>query len=86
MRRVEVKLDVVKPVDMVDHPPHYTQGGVECVDAIEAMLGREGFVAWLRGQVVKYQWRLGLKGDAAEDAAKAAWYGARLVATLEKES
>jgi Protein of unknwon function (DUF3310) len=71
-------------VDLVNHPPHYTQGAVECIDALEAALGREGFVSFLRGQVIKYQWRLGLKGDALEDARKAAWYGARLVATLEK--
>ncbi len=64
--------------DAVNHPPHYTQGAVECIDAIEAALGREGFIAFLRGQVIKYQWRLGHKGDAAEDAAKAHWYSQKL--------
>lgn len=64
--------------DMVNHPPHYTQGGIECIDAIEAALGPYGFRAFLRGQVLKYLWRVGLKGDAAEDLAKAAWYLNRL--------
>ena len=32
--------------DNVNHPSHYTFGGVECIDAIEAELGREGFVAY----------------------------------------
>jgi hypothetical protein len=64
--------------DMINHPPHYTQGGVECIDAIEAALGIDGFRAFLRGQVIKYLWRAGLKGGAAEDLAKAAWYLNRL--------
>jgi predicted nucleic acid-binding Zn-ribbon protein len=42
------------------------------------MLPREQFIGFLRGQVVKYQWRMGRKGDAAQDAAKAQWYAARL--------
>jgi len=69
----------------IEHPPHYTQGTVECIDAIEAALGHEGFTAFLRGQVIKYQWRLGLKDDAAQDAGKARWYANRLVETLEKQ-
>ena len=45
-------------VDMVNHPPHYaeTDNGVECIDAIRAALGREQFIGFLRGQVIKYQW------------------------------
>jgi hypothetical protein len=69
--------------DLVNHPPHYTAGAVECIDAIEAALGRDGFVAYCQGQVVKYLWRLGRKGPKLEDARKAQWYAARLVATLE---
>lgn len=69
-------------VDMVNRPPHYTQGGVECIDAIRAALGHEGFVAFLRGQVIKYQWRLGHKGPALEDAQKANWYGQALATEL----
>jgi hypothetical protein len=70
--------------DMVNRPPHYTQGGIECIDAIRAALGHAGFVAFLRGQVIKYQWRLGLKGDPAEDAAKARWYAERLERELRE--
>lgn len=68
--------------DAVNHPTHYNQGGIECIDAIEAALGPDGFVAFLRGQVIKYQWRLGLKDAAAQDAAKADWYSRKLVETL----
>lgn len=63
---------------MVDHPAHYNAGGIECIDAIEAALGREQFIGFLRGQVIKYQWRCGLKDAAAQDAAKAHWYSAKL--------
>lgn len=70
--------------DMVNHPAHYTAGEIECIDAIAAALGREGFIAYLRGQVMKYTWRLGRKGDAGEDARKAEWYARVLAETLEQ--
>lgn len=64
--------------DIINQPPHYTHGGVECIDAIAAALGHDGFVAFLRGQVIKYQWRLGHKDAPAQDAAKAEWYARKL--------
>ncbi|MFZ9569836.1 MAG: DUF3310 domain-containing protein [Vulcanococcus sp.] len=66
--------------DMVSHPPHYNQGGVECIDAIEAALGKEGFKAYIRGNVMKYLWRSEHK-NGTEDLAKAAWYLNRLLET-----
>ncbi len=60
--------------DMVNHPPHYTAGNIEAIDAIRAALGPEGFVAYCRGTAIKYNWRAGLKGDAAQDLEKGAWY------------
>jgi uncharacterized protein (DUF2164 family) len=71
-------------VSAVDHPAHYNQGSIECIDAIEAALGPAGFVAFLRGQVIKYQWRCGLKDAAAQDAAKAHWYSDRLTIALKR--
>lgn len=59
--------------DNVNHPPHYTQGAVECIDAIESALGREGAINYCRGAVLKYAWRCKDKGGA-EDMRKAAWY------------
>lgn len=70
--------------DPVERPAHYASGAVECIDAIEAALSTEGFIGFLRGQVIKYQWRVGSKGDAAEDAAKSRWYAARLEAFLKR--
>lgn len=68
----------------VERPEHYASGDIECIDAMRAALGREQFIGYLRGQVLKYTWRLGRKGDAAEDAGKARWYAARLESELAK--
>lgn len=41
--------------DNVNHPAHYTAGGVECIDAISAAVkDLEGEEAFLTGQVIKY--------------------------------
>jgi hypothetical protein len=69
--------------DPVEHPPHY-QGKVECIDAIEAALGDDGFVACCRGNAMKYIYRAGRKGESVEDLRKAAWYLDRAIKTLEK--
>lgn len=63
--------------DPVNHPAHYTAGEIECIDAIRAALGDEGFKAYCRGNVIKYCWRSGRKGDASEDVAKAIWYATK---------
>lgn len=72
--------------DPVNHPSHYTQGGVECIQAIEAALGPQGFIAFLRGQVLKYNWRLGHKDHPVQDAEKAQWYGALLVKKVQEDA
>lgn len=67
--------------DNVNHPSHYTAGGVECIDAIAAAICKyESPVdAWLAGQVIKYLWRAPLKGKYKEDLEKAQFYLNRLV-------
>lgn len=69
--------------DMVNHPPHYTDGGIETIDFIRAKLGPEGFASYCRGNALKYLSRIGKKGSGAEDARKAEWYTTRLAETLE---
>ena len=39
--------------DMVNHPKHYNESGIECIDALQAMLG-DGFEAYLQGNIAKY--------------------------------
>jgi hypothetical protein len=70
-------------VDNVNHPAHYNQGGIECIEAIKAALG-DGFPDYLRGNVIKYLWRYDLKGGV-EDLKKAAWYLDRAIKEMGNE-
>lgn len=65
--------------DMVNEPPHYKNGKIECIEAMEAMLTPEEFIGYLRGNIFKYMWRYRNKGKAHEDLQKAQWYLSRLV-------
>lgn len=63
--------------DMVNHPPHYAgEGGIECIEAIEAQLTLEEFRGFLKGNLAKYVWRERHKGK--DSLKKAAWYLDRL--------
>jgi hypothetical protein len=55
-------------------PVRYTQQGRETCDRIRDTLGDEGFVAFCRGNAIKYRDRAGAKGDATGDEEKALWY------------
>lgn len=60
-------------MDNVNHPSHYTQGGIECIEAIKASLGMDGFCDYCKGNVQKYLWRWRDKGGV-EDLEKAQVY------------
>ena len=70
--------------DPVNHPTHYTHGGVECIDAIEAALSSQTDPtnAFLTGQAIKYLWRWPVK-NGLEDLRKAKWYLDRLIGKVE---
>jgi len=67
-----------KKPDLVNSPPHYTAGGIETIDFIEA----KDFNYRL-GNVIKYVSRAGKKvdGDPITDLEKAKWYLDREIAT-----
>lgn len=66
-----------KAHNAVHQPSHYqTEAGIECIEAIRVALGKEGFIAYCRGNAIKYAWRAGKKGAAGEDMGKAAKYAA----------
>ncbi|MGM1047624.1 MAG: DUF3310 domain-containing protein [Bacillota bacterium] len=68
-----------EPADPVNHPIHYTRGGIECIDAIEAATaGLSGPEAYSTGAAIKYLWRWKWK-NGPEDLQKAAWYINRLI-------
>lgn len=66
--------------ERVNHLPHYTAGGIECIDALEAATaGLEGIEAVCTANAIKYLWRWKRK-NGAEDLQKAIWYIKRLIA------
>lgn len=70
--------------DMVNSPKHYNESGIECIDALEAMLGG-GFKSYLQGNIAKYLWRYKYK-NGLEDLQKAQWYLNKLIGVVENES
>ena len=66
--------------DMVNNPPHYTDGGIETIDFIEAKK-----LPYHLGNAVKYISRAGKKEPekTAEDLKKAVWYINRYISKLE---
>ena len=64
--------------DVVNKPPHYNKGSIECINAIEASMTKEEFAGYLKGNVVKYLWRYKDKGKPKEDLDKSNWYLERL--------
>lgn len=67
----------------VNQPPHYTQGKVECIDAIEsATVGKSGIEAVCVGNVIKYLWRYEQKGGK-ESVEKAKWYLEKLLEKMK---
>ena len=64
--------------DMVNSPSHYTQGGIETIDYIQAKLSQEEFIGYLKGNILKYVSRAGLKDEIIQEYDKASWYLERL--------
>ncbi len=71
-------------VDMVNHPPHYTNGPIHstCGDPIECIDVAEN-LGFNMGNAMKYIWRAGLKGTQTQDVRKAVWYLTRELENLE---
>jgi len=66
-------LNKIRP-DLVNSPAHYTKGGIETIDFIEA---KE--LDYHLGNVIKYISRANLKGNKLENLKKAKWYMDRAV-------
>lgn len=72
--------------DMVNNPPHYTHGGIETIDYMEAKSTPEEFAGHLRLTAIKYLSRAGLKESTLMDLKKAQWYVNELVTFVEKQT
>ena len=65
------------------NPSHYRTDTIECIDAIEAMLTPEEFIGYLRGSIMKYEWRYPNK-NGVEDLIKSQWFTNKLIAKLKE--
>lgn len=69
--------------NVVSHPEHYTQGDIECIDAIRASMGLHEFASYCKGNIMEYLWRYRLK-NGAEDLRMAAVYLDWMIEAEEK--
>ena len=69
---------------MVNHPSHYQAGGLECIDVMEQLYGREAVESWIKLTIFKYAWRADKK-DGAQDVDKIRWYSDKLVQMLKED-
>lgn len=77
--------DKVDTDDLVNNPSHYTQGDIECIDAIRASMSTSEFLGYLKGNVQKYLWRYGQKENPIQDLEKAQWYLKKLLEELKND-
>lgn len=69
----------------VNKPKHYTQGRIECIEALEAAtINKSGNEAIYVANIIKYLWRYENK-NGIEDVMKADWYLQKLLQHLENE-
>lgn len=59
--------------EMVNHPAHYSQGDIECIDAMVAAFGKEAVANFCKGNIFKYTFRSSIK-QPKESILKAEWY------------
>ena len=71
-------------VDRVNSPPHYNNGGMECIDYIQQQLD-EHFSSYCQGNVIKYLHRWRYK-NGVEDLKKAEWYLKAMIRDIENRS
>ena len=64
--------------DMINKPPHYNKGKVECLDYIRQQLG-SGFPYYLEGNIIKYLHRHKFKGTNIECLEKGHFYFKELI-------
>lgn len=70
-------------VDNINHPKHY-EGNIECIDAMQEALGKEGVIYFCMGNAFKYIWRCRKKHETPlEDLKKARWYVDKAIALME---
>lgn len=73
-----VEEDKIKTDDAVN-PSHYQVAGIpEAIGIMQGLLTKEQFEGFLWGNILKYAYRYGRKGDKKETAGKIEWYAQKL--------
>lgn len=70
--------------DLVNHPIHYTHGGIECIDAMKAAFGSDELKVYCKIAAFKYLWRADHKGGLT-DIKKARFYIEKYIELEESE-
>jgi hypothetical protein len=81
----QVEVDSESQEDNVNHPKHY-EGNIECIDAMQEVLGKHGTISFCIGNAFKYIWRCKKKHPTPiEDLKKCRWYIDKALELLESE-
>ena len=68
------------------NPDHYKNKSIETIEAIKSQMTEAEFIGYLKGNIMKYIARMGIKiptlEGAREDVSKAHWYIEYLLKTL----
>lgn len=70
--------------DGVNHPNHYNQGKIECIDALESAHGLQAVIDFCILNAHKYIWRCKDKGNILKDLEKAQWYINKAIELITK--
>lgn len=73
---------IKREVDMVNQPPHYTDGKIEVIDFIADKFDIKSFCL---GNAIKYISRAGKKSNEVEDLRKAIWYINHYIDTIKED-
>ena len=71
---------MIKEIDYVNSPPHYTKGGIEVYDYIKAKEFNYNL-----GNAIKYISRCEHKGKKIQDLKKSVWYLTKEIEVIEND-
>lgn len=77
-------VEITNYEDLVNHPSHYTHGGIECIDAMKAAFGSDELKVYCKIAAFKYLWRADHKGGLT-DIKKARFYIEKYIELEESE-
>ncbi len=70
--------------DLINEPPHYNIGDINCLQLIKQQLGKEGYLAYLTGSAYKYLYRHEHKEENIADLKKCKYFIEAKIKELEE--